>query len=66
MDMATFLADVAATPQDTYAANGSPAFSRSATLLVEEISKLFAGQQDAATTVATVKAGVAELVEQTS
>jgi alpha-1,4-digalacturonate transport system substrate-binding protein len=65
-DMAVFLADVAATPEDTYAANGSPAFTGSARLFVEEISKLFAGQQDAATTVAAVKAGVAELVEQTS
>ena len=65
-DMSVFLAGVTATPEDTYATNGSPAFTPSATLFVEEISKLFAGQQDAATTVAAVKAGVAELVEQTS
>jgi alpha-1,4-digalacturonate transport system substrate-binding protein len=65
-DMNAFLSDAAVTPEDTYATNGSPAFTGSATLLVEEISKLFAGQQDAATTVSTVKAGVAELVEQTS
>jgi alpha-1,4-digalacturonate transport system substrate-binding protein len=65
-DMAVFLGDVARTPEDTYATNGSPAFSGSATLMVEEVSKLFAGQQDAATTVANIKAGVAELVEQTS
>jgi alpha-1,4-digalacturonate transport system substrate-binding protein len=65
-DMGVFLADVAVTPEDTYAANGSPAFNGSARLFVEEISKLFAGQQDAATTVAAVKTGVVELVEQTS
>lgn len=65
-DMLVFLSDVTATPEETYAANGSPAFGGSATLLVKEISKLFAGQQDTATTVNTVKAGVAELVEQTS
>ena len=65
-DMGVFLAEVTKTPEDTYAANGSPAFTGSARLLVEEISKLFVGQQDAATTAAAVKAGVAELVEQTS
>jgi len=65
-DMGAFLSDVAATPEDTYATNGSPAFDGSAKLLVEEISKLFAGQQDAAATVGAVKAGVAELVEETS
>ncbi len=65
-DMAVFLTEVGETPEEAYATTASPAFSGSATLLVEEVTKLFAGQQDVATTVATVKAGVASLVEETS
>ncbi|MEJ3653569.1 extracellular solute-binding protein [Actinomycetes bacterium KLBMP 9759] len=65
-DMATFLADVAATPEGTYAANGSPAFTPAATLLVKEVSAMFAGQKDPAATAQAVKAGVAELVAKGS
>lgn len=65
-DMQTFLTEIGKTPEETYAVNGSPAFDGSAKLLVAEISKQFAGQQDAATTVRTVEAGVAEIVEKTS
>lgn len=65
-DMQVFLADVAETPAETYAANGSPAFGGSATLLVEQVSLLFAGEQDTAATVEAVQSGVADLVEETS
>jgi alpha-1,4-digalacturonate transport system substrate-binding protein len=65
-DMRTFLADVAKTPEDTYLTNGSPAFTASARLLVEQVSKMLAGQQDPAATTAAVKAGVADAVAKNS
>lgn len=63
-DMDVFRADVERTPEDTYAATASPAFSGAATVVVEEVSALFAGQQDVDATVAAIEAGVAEVVEQ--
>jgi alpha-1,4-digalacturonate transport system substrate-binding protein len=63
-DMAVFRADVERTPEDTFAANAHPAFGGSATLVVEEVSALFAGQQDVAATVEAIETGVADVVEQ--
>lgn len=63
-DMAVFRADVEQTPVDAFAANAAPAFSGAATVVVEQVSAMFAGNQDPATTVDAIKAGVAEVVEQ--
>jgi alpha-1,4-digalacturonate transport system substrate-binding protein len=61
-DMEVFTADVAETPEDTYAAVASPAFGPSATILVEEFAKAVAGQQDAATTAKNLKAGIDKVI----
>jgi alpha-1,4-digalacturonate transport system substrate-binding protein len=64
--MKVFLGDVAETPQDTYATVSSPAFGGSADVLVDEISKVVAGQQDVAAAVAAVKEETGALVEETA
>ncbi|WP_052664509.1 ABC transporter substrate-binding protein [Nitriliruptor alkaliphilus] len=63
-DMDVFRADVERTPEDTYAAAAAPAFGAAGTVVVEEVSRLFAGQQDVATTVEAIKTGVADVVQQ--
>lgn len=54
-DMNVFLSDVTKTPEDTYATVASPAFGKAADALRAELSKVVAGQQDAATATANVK-----------
>ncbi|MFZ5871969.1 MAG: ABC transporter substrate-binding protein, partial [Actinomycetota bacterium] len=61
-DMATFLADVQRTPEANYSTTSSPAFGASAKALVDEMSKVVAGQQDVATAVEAVKAVTAQNV----
>lgn len=61
-DMKVFTADVAETPEDTFAAVASPAFGPSATVFVEEFAKAVAGQQDAATTAKNLKAGIDKVI----
>ena len=63
-DMAVFRAEVGTTPEDAFAANAAPAFGASATVVVEEVSALFAGQQDVAATVEAIQTGVADVVQQ--
>lgn len=63
-DMAVFRADVERTPVDAFASNASPAFSGSATVVVEQVSAMFAGNQDPAATAEAIAAGVAEVAEQ--
>jgi alpha-1,4-digalacturonate transport system substrate-binding protein len=63
-DMAVFRADVELTPEDAFAANAHPAFGAAADLVVEEVSAMFAGQQDPAATVDTIETVVAEAVQQ--
>ncbi|GDY31761.1 ABC transporter substrate-binding protein [Gandjariella thermophila] len=65
-DMKVFLDDVAKTPEDTYAAEASPAFTGSASFLVAEIAKVTAGQEDVNTAVSNVKQQVAKLVRETT
>jgi alpha-1,4-digalacturonate transport system substrate-binding protein len=65
-DMKVFLGDLAETPQDTFATVASPAFGGSADVLVDEISKVVAGQQDVAAAVSGVKEETGTLVEETS
>lgn len=65
-DMAVFRAEVGETPEDAFAANASPAFSGAATVVVEQVSAMFAGQQDPAATAEAIEAGVAEVAQQVS
>ncbi|MGH3715771.1 MAG: ABC transporter substrate-binding protein [Micromonosporaceae bacterium] len=65
-DMATFIADVKATPADTYSSLASPAFGPSAEALVEEISKVIAGQQNAKQAAANLEKAITTAVEETS
>ncbi|RJQ72339.1 extracellular solute-binding protein [Pseudonocardiaceae bacterium YIM PH 21723] len=47
-DMRVFLDEVERTPPDTYASNASPSFSRGAEALVDEVSRMLAGQKSPA------------------
>jgi alpha-1,4-digalacturonate transport system substrate-binding protein len=62
-DMAAFQADVERTPEENYTAATSPAFGLSAKALVDEMSKVVAGQEDAATAVDTIKQATAQAVK---
>lgn len=53
-DVNVFLADVAATPEDTYLSLASPAFDAGATAVVEEIGLVVAGEEDVATAVENI------------
>jgi alpha-1,4-digalacturonate transport system substrate-binding protein len=55
-DMAVFLSDIKRTPVDTYASAYSPAFGGTATAVVNEISKVIAGQETAAAAVTNIRA----------
>jgi alpha-1,4-digalacturonate transport system substrate-binding protein len=63
-DMATFLADVKRTQAETYTATWSPAFGVSAKAVVDEMSKVVAGQEDVATAVANIKKATAARLEE--
>lgn len=65
-DMSVFLADVAATPEDTYLSLASPAFSGAATALVEEIALVVAGEEDVPTAVENIIARSEQAVEDAS
>ena len=65
-DMNVFLADVAATPEDTYLSLASPAFSAGATAVVEEIALVVAGEEDVATAVENIVALSEQGVEDAS
>lgn len=62
-DMATFLADVQRTQDEAYSTVASPAFGPSAQALVDEMSKVVAGQQDVATAVENTKTATAAFLE---
>lgn len=61
-DMAVFIADVAATPEDTYASLGHAAFGPSANALVEEIALVVAGEEDVATAVSNLTAAIEQAI----
>jgi alpha-1,4-digalacturonate transport system substrate-binding protein len=65
-DMNVFLADVAATPEDTYLSLASPAFSAGATAVVDEIALVVAGEEDVATAVENIIALSEQGVEDAS
>jgi alpha-1,4-digalacturonate transport system substrate-binding protein len=62
-DMATFLADVRRTPAEGYTTTASPAFGASARALVDEMSKVVAGQQNVAQAVTNTKRVTAQQVK---
>jgi alpha-1,4-digalacturonate transport system substrate-binding protein len=62
-DMAVFLADVKRTPAEDYTTVASAAFGTSAKALVDEMSKVVAGQQDVATAVGAIKQATAQALK---
>lgn len=60
-DMNVFLGDIKKTPADGYANNGDKNFTPAAELLVQELDKVVAGQQDVATAVKNVRTGLEKL-----
>ncbi|WP_334172416.1 ABC transporter substrate-binding protein [Sinomonas sp.] len=62
-DMSTFLSQVNATPADTWTAANSPAFTTSATALINETDKVVAGQEDVQTAVANISAAIDKAVK---
>jgi len=65
-DMDVFIADLRRTPAATFATVAHPAFSGSAKSLVDEMSKVVAGQGDAKTAVQTVSKTIEKLVAETA
>ena len=65
-DMKVFLGDIAKTPEDGYSTVANPAFTGSATALVDEMSKVVAGKEDVAAAVSAIKKETSSLVEETS
>jgi alpha-1,4-digalacturonate transport system substrate-binding protein len=65
-DMAVFLADIAATPDDTYLSLASPAFNAAATAVVEEIALVVAGEEDVPTAVENIIARSEQGLEDAS
>ena len=61
--MNVFLADIAATPEDTYLSLASPAFSGAATAVVEEIALVVAGEEDVPTAVENIIARSEQALE---
>lgn len=64
--MDTFLADLKETPEAGFAANGAPAFSASATALVEEVSAVVGGQKELRDALEDLSAKIDGFVEETS
>lgn len=62
--MDVFLADLLVTPDEGFAANGNPAFSPSATELVEALSTVVAGQADLRTALTSFSEKVDALVAE--
>ena len=65
-DMSVFLADIAATPEDTYLSLASPAFSAAATAVIEEIALVVAGEEDVPTAVENIIARSEQGLEDAS
>ncbi|MFC7405856.1 ABC transporter substrate-binding protein [Georgenia alba] len=65
-DMDVFLEDLGRTPELGYEANGDPAFSASATELINEMSEVVAGNKDLPTAITDLQDSTQALVEETS
>ncbi|GAA2158945.1 ABC transporter substrate-binding protein [Pedococcus bigeumensis] len=65
-DMATFISQIGETPEETWATNSSPAFTKSATALIAETDKVVAGQQDVATAVTNLSAAIDKAIKESS
>ncbi|MDO5494744.1 MAG: extracellular solute-binding protein [bacterium] len=59
-----FIADLNRTPTNGYEANGNPAFSPSATALVEEMSEVVAGNKDMATAMTDTEAKIQGILDE--
>lgn len=64
--MDVFLADLKLTPEEGFAANGSPAFAASATELVEAVSSVVAGKKDLRAALTDLSKKIDDLVAETS
>lgn len=64
--MDVFLADLLVTPQEGFQSNGHPAFSPSATALVDEVSAVVAGQKDLRTALTDLSAEIDSFVDETA
>lgn len=62
--MDVFLADLVITPEAGFAANGNPAFSPSATVLVDEVAKVVGGKKDLKTAMADLSVQIDDLVAE--
>jgi alpha-1,4-digalacturonate transport system substrate-binding protein len=62
-DMKVFLQGVSETPADAFATNGHPQFTAAATVLLEEMDKMVAGQQSVDDTVGAVRDELDQLAE---
>lgn len=62
-DMDVFLADVQRTPAENYSTVGNPAFGGAATALVEQMSLVVAGEQEAAAAVDGTRSETEQLLE---
>ena len=65
-DMAVFIAQIAETPEETWASGSNPAFTKSATALIAETDKVVAGQQDVATAVSNLSAAIDKAIKESS
>lgn len=61
--MTTFVSEIGNTPEDTFPGAFNPAFTQSATALIEETDKVVAGQQDVATAVTNIQKGIDQAIE---
>jgi alpha-1,4-digalacturonate transport system substrate-binding protein len=63
-DMSMFLSQIKETPANTFTATFNPAFTQSATALINETDKVIAGQQDVAAAVDNISAGIDKAIEK--
>lgn len=64
--MDVFLADLVVTPEEGFQSNGHPAFSASATALVDQVSAVVAGQKDLRTALTDLSSEIDGFVEETT
>jgi alpha-1,4-digalacturonate transport system substrate-binding protein len=63
-DMEVFLQDLERTPELGYEANAAPAFSGAGTALVDELSRVVAGEKDLSTAMSDLEESTQSLVEE--
>jgi alpha-1,4-digalacturonate transport system substrate-binding protein len=65
-DMAVFISQIKETPEETWATNSNPAFTKSATALIAETDKVVAGQQDVKTAVDNLSNAIDKAIKESS